>query len=61
MHMDTENCSEGGYQYSSVLATKVNGVRMTWIGYNRKRAALYMIRKRKAEDLKQKSLKTELF
>ena len=58
MHMDTENCSEGGFQYSSVLAKKVNDVRMTWIGYNRKRAAMYMNRKRKAEDLKQISLKT---
>ena len=61
MHMDTEFFSEEDYQYSSVLATKVNGVRITWIGYNRKRAAMYMNRKRKAEDLKQKSLKTELF
>lgn len=61
MHMDTENCSEGGYQYSSVLATKVNGVRITWIGYNRKRAAMYMIRKRKAEDLKQKASKLNYF
>ena len=56
MHMDTENCSEGGYQYSSVLATKVDGVRMPWIGYNRKQSAMYIKRKRKAQYLKHKAL-----
>ena len=56
MHMDTKNCSEGGYQYYIVLTTKVGGVRMTWIGYNRKRAAMYIKRKRKVQNFKQKAL-----
>ena len=35
-NLDTENCSEEGYNYSSVLSTKVNRTRVSWIGYNRK-------------------------
>ena len=36
MHFDTENCNKQGYQYSSVLSTNINGVRVSWIGYTRK-------------------------
>ena len=48
-HLDIENCAEFGYNYSSVLSTKINGTRVSWIGYNRKRAYMYMVRKRDAE------------
>ena len=48
MHFDTENCSKEGYQYSSVLSTKVNGIRVSWIGYTRKEAGRFIERKRKA-------------
>ena len=48
MHFDTENCDKNGYQYSSVLSTKINGIRVSWIGYTRKRAGKYMERKRRA-------------
>ena len=47
-HIDIENCAELGYNYSSVLSTKINGTRVSWIGYNRKRAHMYMVRKREA-------------
>lgn len=36
--METENCKEGGYPYSSVTSTKVDSARITWIGYNRKQS-----------------------
>ena len=48
MHFDTENCSKEGYQYSSVLLTKDNSIRVSWIGYTRKEAGRFMERKRKA-------------
>ena len=56
MHFDTENCNKQGYQYSSVLSTKINGIRVSWIGYTRKRAGSYMERKRKALCKKQNHL-----
>ena len=56
MHFDTENCNKQGYQYSSVLSTKINGIRVSWIGYTRKRAGNYMERKRKALCKKQNHL-----
>ena len=48
-HIDSENCAELGYNYSSVLSIKINGTRVSWIGYNRKRAHTYMVRKRQAQ------------
>ena len=56
MHFDTENCNKQGYQYSNVLSTKINGVRVSLIGYTRKRAGNYMERKRKALCKKQNHL-----
>ena len=48
MHLDAENCDKNGYQYSTVLSTIIQGVRVAWICYTRKRAGKYMERKRKA-------------
>ena len=56
MHFDTENCNKQGYQYSSVLSTKINDVRVSWISYTRKRAGNYMERKRQALCKKQNNL-----
>ena len=54
-HLDTENCSAEGYNYSSVLSTKVHGTRVSWIGYNRKRAYNYMLIMAKAQEAKRLS------
>ena len=54
-HLDTENCSEEGYNSSSVLSTKVNKTRVSWIGYNRKRAYNYMLRMAKSQEAKRLS------
>ena len=44
IHMDVENCSQEGYNYSCILSLNVNGIRCAWIGYFRKRAYNYMLR-----------------
>ena len=48
MHLDTENCAKNGYQYSTVLCTIIDGIRVAWIGFTRERAGKYIERKRKA-------------
>ena len=58
LHLDTENCDKNGYQYSTVLSTIIDGVRVAWIGYTRKQAGKYMERKRKAMRRKYKYDKT---
>ena len=49
IHLDKENCYVPGYDISSVLSILVKGERLTFIGYNRKRAFEYMKRKNNAQ------------
>ena len=44
IHMDVENCSQEGYNYSCILSLNVNGIRCAWIGFFCKRAYNYMLR-----------------